>query len=285
MTAADSSSPYGPSAGAAANTDVRPLRARFRSGEVTLGLMCAIPSGFTVELLAGAGFDWLCIDMQHGLVGYRDMVEMLRAADSQRIPVLVRVAGNRPELLMAALDAGAAGVVVPMVESAEDARRIVHACRYAPLGGRSWGPTRAALHTPDYSPELANRSTLCVVMIETPAAVARADEILSTPGIDAVYIGPWDLSLAIHGRTPTPGGDETDRLAIETIRETAERCGVTPGIACGGAAHVERWIAAGFRMIAVNSDVGLLVASASSLLESGRRAADPPATSRSSDAG
>jgi 4-hydroxy-2-oxoheptanedioate aldolase len=272
MTAAGSSSPYGPSGGAGANVDGRPLRAKFQSGEVTLGVMCAIPSGFTVELLAATGFDWLCIDMQHGLVGYHEMVEMLRAADTRRIPVLVRVAWNRPELMMAALDAGAAGIVAPMVESAEDARRIVHASRYPPLGGRSWGPARAALHTADYTPEQANAATLCVVMIETPAAVARADEILSTPGIDAVYIGPWDLSLAIHERTPTPGGDEADRQAIEKIRETAERHGVTPGIACGGADQVERWIAAGFRMIAVNSDVGLLVASASSLLESGRRA-------------
>jgi 4-hydroxy-2-oxoheptanedioate aldolase len=110
-------------------------------------------------------------------------------------------------------------------------------------------------------------------MIETPAAVSRASEILAVPGIDAVYIGPWDLSLAIHQRTPTPGGDEADGRAIETIREAAERVGVTPGIACGGAAHVQRWIAAGFRMIAVNSDAGLLMTSASSLLEESRRAA------------
>jgi 4-hydroxy-2-oxoheptanedioate aldolase len=273
VTAEKSSSPYASSARADPGVEARDLRTRFRSGEVTFGVMCAIPSGYVVELLAAAGFDWICIDMQHGLVGYHELVEMLRAADTQRTPALVRVAGNRPELMMAALDGGAAGVVVPMVESPEDVRTVVNACRYPPLGRRSWGPARPALHSADYSPQEANEATVCVVMIETPAAVSRASEILAVPGIDAVYIGPWDLSLAIHQRTPTPGGDEADGRAIETIREAAERVGVTPGIACGGAAHVQRWIAAGFRMIAVNSDAGLLMTSASSLLEESRRAA------------
>jgi 4-hydroxy-2-oxoheptanedioate aldolase len=119
--------------------EVRSLRAKRRSGEVTLGLMCAIPSGFTVELLAGAGFDWLCVNMQHGLVGYADMVEMIRAADSKGTPTLVRVAGNRGELMMSALDTGAAGIVVPMVESTEDALAIVEAAATRRLAGGAGG--------------------------------------------------------------------------------------------------------------------------------------------------
>jgi len=247
---------------------------------VTFGAWCAIPSAFSAELLAAAGFDWICVDTQHGLIGHSQMIEMLQAADAQRTPALVRVAANRPELIMAALDAGATGVVVPLVNSPEEARRAVEACRYPPLGNRSWGPARAALRRESYTPEGANAATICCVMIETPHAVSQATEILSVPGVDAVYIGPWDLSLAIHQKTPVPGGSEADREAIEAVRLAAASSGVVPGMACGGLAHVKRWVAEGFKMIAVNSDVGMLVGAASSLLEESRQAASQAKSAR-----
>jgi 4-hydroxy-2-oxoheptanedioate aldolase len=248
------------------------LRDRFRAGEVTFGAWCGIPSSFCAEVLAASGFDWICVDTQHGVIGYAEMVQMLQAADAQGTPALVRVSANRPELIMGALDAGATGVVVPMVNSPDEAVRAVQACRYPPEGVRSWGPARASLRRASYTPESANAQTICVVMIETPQAVGQAAEILSVPGVDAVYVGPWDLSLAIHRRTPTPGGDEQDREAIEAVKIAAEKCGVTPGMACGGIAHVQHWLAEGFRMIAVNSDVGMLVGAAATLLEESRRA-------------
>jgi 4-hydroxy-2-oxoheptanedioate aldolase len=274
LTEKPGGSPYASSAAANVTAGrATALRTRFLSGQVTFGAWCAIPSSFSAELLAAAGFDWICIDMQHGLVGYNEMVGMLQAADAHNTPALVRVSAGRPELIMAALDAGATGVVVPLVSSPEEARHAVAACRYPPLGTRSWGPARASLRNTSYTPEEANDSTICVVMIETPGAASQATEILSVPGVDGTYIGPWDLSLAIHHRAPEPGGSEADRAAIETVRLAAESCGVTPGIACGGLEHVRHWLAQGFKMIAVNSDVGMLVTAAASLLEESRKTA------------
>ena len=248
------------------------LREKLRRGDVTLGLWCAIPSSFTVELVCGLDFDWICVDTQHGLVGYSDMVAMLQAAYAHRVPALVRVSGNRPELIMRALDAGAAGVVVPLVNTAEEAKSAVEACRYPPLGNRSWGPTRASLQRASYTPEGVNETTVCVVMIENPAAVQLAPEILAVPGVDAVYIGPWDLSLSIHGKTPDPGASDKDAQAIEAVRQAAVSNEVVPGIACGGIEQATRWVEAGFKMIAVNSDVGVLVGATSALVAGARQA-------------
>jgi 4-hydroxy-2-oxoheptanedioate aldolase len=248
------------------------LRAKLRRGEVTLGVWCGIPSSFLVELVSAMDFDWICIDTQHGLVGYSDMVSMLQAAFAHKMPALVRVAANRPELIMGALDAGAIGVVVPLVNSVEEARRAAEACRYPPLGNRSWGPARAALQRSSYTPEEVNEATVCVVMIENPPAVRAAKEILAVPGVDAVYIGPWDLSLSTHGKTPEPGGSEEDSRAIESVRSAAVSNGVAPGIACGGLPHVRRWVTAGFKLIAINSDVGIVVDATSRLLRESREA-------------
>ncbi|HXW77867.1 MAG TPA: aldolase/citrate lyase family protein [Acidimicrobiales bacterium] len=265
-----SSSPY---ASAAAKDDAAPpgdLRAKLRRGEVTLGAWCGIPSSFSVELFSAMDFDWICVDTQHGLVSYSDMVSMLQAAFAHRMPALVRVAANRPELIMGALDAGATGVVVPLVNSAEEAARAAEACRYPPVGNRSWGPARAALQRSSYTPEEVNGTTICVVMIENPPAVKVASEILAVPGVDAVYIGPWDLSLSTHGKAPQPGGSEEDSRAIESVRKAAVSNGVAPGIACGGFSHVKRWVEAGFKLIAVNSDVGIVNEAAARLLRESR---------------
>ena len=263
-------SPYASASAQDAGAPRNELRAKLRRGEVTLGLWCAIPSSFLVELVSAMDFDWVCVDTQHGLVGYADMVSMLQAAFAHRMPALVRVAANRPELIMGALDAGAAGVVVPLVNSVEEAARAAEACRYPPLGNRSWGPARAALQRSSYTPEEVNDATICVVMIENPPAVKAAKEILAVPGVDAVYIGPWDLSLSTHGKTPEPGGSEEDSRAIESVLSAAISNGVAPGIACGGLSHVKRWVNAGFKLIAVNSDVGVVVDATSRLLGESR---------------
>jgi 4-hydroxy-2-oxoheptanedioate aldolase len=263
-------SPY---ASASAKDDAAPpgdLRSKLRRNEVTLGVWCGIPSSFLVELVSAMDFDWICVDTQHGLVGYSDMVSMLQAAFAHKMPALVRVAGNRPELIMGALDAGATGVVVPLVNSVEEAAGAAEACRYPPVGNRSWGPARAALQRASYTPEEVNESTICVVMIENPRAVRAAPEILAVPGVDAVYIGPWDLSLSTHGKSPQPGGSEEDSRAIESVRKAAVDNGVAPGIACGGFSHVKRWVEAGFKLIAVNSDVGIVNDAAARLLRESR---------------
>ena len=133
----------------------------------SFGAWCVIPGGFTAQLLAHAGFDWLCIDMQHGLIGYTEMRAMVQAVRFTGVPVLVRVSANTGGEIMRALDVGADGVIVPMVNSAAEAKAAVAACRYPPLGIRSWGPTGASIGRETFTTEAANRDVVCLVMIET----------------------------------------------------------------------------------------------------------------------
>jgi 4-hydroxy-2-oxoheptanedioate aldolase len=183
-----------------------------------------------------SGFDWVCVDTQHGLVGYDQMVPMLQAVAITGTPAFVRVRWNEPGEIMKALDAGAQGVIVPMVNSAEEARQVVGAARYPPEGFRSWGPVRAALGVENYSPETANRRTVVAIMIETDSGVERMDDILAVPGVDAVYVSPEHAEL------------------IGAILAGCQRHDVVAGIHCGSVETAQRWLGAGFRMLNVNSD-------------------------------
>lgn len=243
------------------------LRELWDKGEPTLGGWCVIPSPFTAELMGRAGYDWVCIDTQHGLIGYDEMVPMLQAVAATGTPAFVRVRWNEPAEIMKALDAGAQGVIVPLVSSPADAREAVGACRYPPQGYRSWGPTRAALQVSGYSPESANRSVVCVVMIETPEGVAALDEILTVPGVDGVYVGPNDLAIT-HGMKPdaTASAPEHRRL-IETILAACDRHHLTAGIHCAGPETAIRWRESGFRMLNVDNDAVFIRTRAAQVLE------------------
>lgn len=229
-----------------------------------------IPSPFTAELMGRAGYDWVCIDTQHGLIGYDQMLPMLQALSATGTPAFVRVPWNQPYDIMKALDAGAEGVIVPMVSSVDEARRAVGACRYPPAGFRSWGPTRAALQVTGYGPEAANRAVVCVVMVETAEGMAALDEIVAVPGVDGVYVGPNDLAVT-HGMKPdaTASAPEHRRL-IETILHACVREGVVAGIHCAGPDTADKWREAGFRMLNVDSDAMFLRAGAARVLEAMR---------------
>lgn len=246
------------------------LRELWDKGETTLGGWCVIPSPFSSELIGRAGFDWVCIDTQHGLIGYDGMLPMLQAVSATGTPAFVRVRWNEPAEIMKALDAGAQGVIVPLVNSADDAREAVGACRYPPQGHRSWGPTRAALQVSGYGTESANRAVVCVVMIETPEAVAALDEILTVPGVDGVFVGPNDLAVT-HGMKPdaTASAPEHRRL-IETILAACDRHHLIAGIQCGGPETGIRWRDAGFRMLSVDNDALFVRTRAAQVLEAVR---------------
>jgi 4-hydroxy-2-oxoheptanedioate aldolase len=230
------------------------LRELWDGGGTTVGGWCAVPSAFSAELMGRAGFDWVCIDTQHGLVGYDQMALMLQALSITGTPAFVRVPWNMPGDIMKALDAGAQGVIVPMVNSAEEARRAIGASRYPPDGFRSWGPIRAALGVDGYSPATANRRVVVAVMIETVAGVAAADEIVSVPGVDAVYVGPNDLAVT-HGMSPSADSfGEQHAGIIEGILGACQRHDVVAGIHCGSVETAQRWRERGFRMFNVTSD-------------------------------
>lgn len=230
------------------------LRERWKAGKATFGAWCTIPSSWTAELAARSGHDWVCIDTQHGLIGYDAMVPMLQAISAGGVPSFVRVPWNEPGSIMKALDAGAGGIIVPMINSVAEARAAVDACRYPPDGMRSMGPVRAREVDRDW------RRPICVVMIETVQAVERADEILSVPGIDAVFVGPNDLAVSAGLDSGYEASDPQHRRLIEKIVAAARAHGVAAGIMCGSPEVAAQWHRIGFVMLALQSDSRLLAA-------------------------
>jgi 4-hydroxy-2-oxoheptanedioate aldolase len=251
------------------DSPIRDLR-KIEEGQAALGVWCTIPSTVTAELMAASGFDWICVDMQHGLLGYEQLVPMLQALP-RAIPKIVRVPWNEPGVIGKALDAGADGVIVPLVSSAAEAAAAAGACRYPPHGYRSWGPMRALLDDPTFGPAVENQRVMCMPMIETVEAVENLDEILSVPGVDAAYVGPADLSLSASGALETPGHKPGDRELIDRILDGCRRHDVIPGIAQPGTDNVRRWRQAGFRLLVVDTDFGLLARAAEQMLDEARQ--------------
>ena len=257
------------------------LRELWDRGGVTVGGWCVIPSPFSAELMGRSGFDWVCVDTQHGLIGFDQMAPMLQTLAVTGTPAFVRVPWNTPGDIMKALDAGAQGVIVPMVNSADEARRVVGACRYPPEGYRSWGPIRAALGVDGYSPEVGNRRVVVAVMIETADGVAAADEIVAVPGVDAVYVGPNDLAIT-HGMQPSADAFTDEHAELVTrVLAACQRHGVVPGIHCGSADTARRWRDRGFRMLNVTSDAVFIRTGASAVVKALAEAPAPaqPASS------
>ena len=230
----------------------------WRSGGQTIGAWVSSDSSYTTEIMAHLGFDWLCIDQQHGANDSSSMIPMLQAISTTDTVPFVRVKWNDPPTIMRALDAGAYGIVVPLVNNREEAERAVWACRYPPVGGRSSGPFRAGMYGgANYAAE-ANDNIACVVMIETAEALENLDDILSVDGVDAAYMGPSDLAYAL-GLTPT--GDNSDPKHVETVQAIYDACrrhGVAPGAHTGSLEFTQRWLAHGFQMVTLGSDTAFM---------------------------
>jgi 4-hydroxy-2-oxoheptanedioate aldolase len=227
--------------------------------------------------MARLGFDWLTIDLQHGLIDFERAVEMLQAISTTATTPLVRVPVNEASWIGRVLDAGAQGVIVPLVDTPEQAAAAVSACRYPPRGRRSYGPLRAAiLEDGRYTPQTAEE-TLCLVMIETRDGLEHLDEILDVPGIDGIFIGPNDLSL---GLGLAPGQDHDEPVFVEAIERIVAGCrarGLAPGCA-GSAATAPKRLRQGFLMVEVSRDVGAMLRGAAEDLRSIRQVAATPAT-------
>jgi 4-hydroxy-2-oxoheptanedioate aldolase len=221
-----------------------------------VGSWCTTPSTLTVELLTSDAVDFICFDCQHGLVDGGSLAGLLAAVRGDVTP-LVRVPSNDGAAIGRALDLGAGGVIVPMVGTADEARRAVAACRYPPHGIRSYGPSRAGLFL-GTEPAVLEAHALCFVMIETPAAVGRADEICAVPGVSGVYVGPADLAVGL-GIRPSDSADSADHAAaVDAVRNACERAGVVAAIHTTGGADAHRRLSQGFRVVSLPTDAVLL---------------------------
>lgn len=254
-----------------------PLRVKWASGETALGGWLSIPSSVSAEAMAALGLDYVCVDMQHGLVDYSDSVAMLQAITTGSSTAVVRVPENQFGHIGKALDAGAMGVIVPMVNTEEQAREAVTAGRYAPAGGRSYGPTRvAAVEGTDYF-DRANDEVSLIPMIETVEAMSNLDAILSVDGVDAIYVGPADLSISLG---VDPRGDDPKLLdALDTIVDACNRHGVVPGMHTNVARAQDR-MQRGFRMLTITADLVALRAKIADDLDRVRRGDTGAATNR-----
>lgn len=235
------------------------LKDKMQRGEAMLGAWISLREAIAVQMACSAGYDYVCIDLQHGLADYADVAPLVQAAARTGTTPLVRVPWNEPGIIGRVLDAGALGVIIPMVNSAEEAARAVAACRYPPEGARSFGPALAATTYGGGYVGTANRDVACIPMIETRRAVEHIDEILAVPGIDAIYVGPADLSFS-YGMPPSlDNPDEGFAATLATIIDACQRHGLVPGIHANAALAAKRRDA-GFRLITVGSDLGGLAA-------------------------
>ncbi len=243
------------------------VKRRWQAGEACVNGWCAIPNSFSAELMAHAGWDSLTLDLQHGLVDYQVAVTMLQAISTTATPPLARVPWAEPGIIMKMLDAGAMGIICPMINTAEEARKFVGACKYAPLGYRSSGPTRAVIYAgADYIAN-ANDEILAIAMIETTEAVDNLDAILSTPGLDGVYIGPTDLALTMGAPPVLDPTDARVVASIEKIIDAANAKGLGAGIHCATPEYAARMIKRGAKLVTIASDGRLLAAAAAAAVK------------------
>jgi 4-hydroxy-2-oxoheptanedioate aldolase len=236
------------------------VRRRLAAGEPSVGTWLALPCPEAAEYVSKVGFDWLVVDTEHNPIDIRTLAQMFMAMGASDTAPMVRIPWNTPENFKRVLDAGAWGVVVPMVNSREDAERAVAAARYTPQGSRSVGGGRFPMSFDTAAGEYfrnANDEVLVVLQIEHITGVENADAILSVPGVDACFIGPNDLAASMGLGLGVPLESDEPRLveAIAEIREACVRNGVAPGIHCSGAAGVNRRIAEGFQFCAMSSEL------------------------------
>lgn len=229
------------------------IKTAWAKGEPTLGAWLSLPNTVSAEAVARMGFGFVNIDTQHGLIDYQMALTMLQVLDHGSAPPLVRVPANEPGIIGKMLDAGAMGIIVPMVNTQAEAEAVVRACRYAPEGARSSGPTRAILADSDHFAH-ANTDIATIPMIETVEAIKNIDEILSVPGVDAIYVGPADLSITLG---LTPGNHDDNPLftdALLAITAACKRHGVVAGIHAN-VPLCEKRLEQGFQMVTVSADL------------------------------
>ena len=246
---------------------LNPVRRVWAEGRAAVNGWIAVPSVLNVEAMAKARWDALTVDMQHGTADYTDLLSILPVIEKSGAAPMVRVPWLDEAAIMRALDAGALGIIAPMIETREDAERLVSACRYPPQGARSFGPVRARFAWGDDYARIANKEVLVFAMIETKTAVASLDAILSVPGLSGIYIGPADLSLS-HGFPPGFDREEPEMLSLITdIRARSAAAGLRCCLHCGSPAYASRAAANGMDLVTIGSDARFVEAGAAAAVK------------------
>ena len=244
------------------------LKEIFKSGKYAVNGWLQIPNSFTAELMANQNWDSLTLDMQHGVIDYPNAVGMLQAISTTKVVPMARVNWNEPGQIMKILDAGCYGIICPMVSNKEEAERFVQACMYPPRGYRSFGPVRGLIYGgADYA-DHANDEILKLAMIETKESLDKLEEIMSTDGLDGIYIGPADLSLAI-GEKPGFDRAEDTKVYSEILRilEHAKKNNIFAGIHNGTPEYAQKMIDKGFNFVTIGADQRAMSAGAKAIVE------------------
>jgi 2-dehydro-3-deoxyglucarate aldolase/4-hydroxy-2-oxoheptanedioate aldolase len=244
-----------------------PMRESFKRklgrGDLLIGTIITLPSPEIAEILAGAGFDWLFVDLEHSALGIREAQHILQAAEPQ-LPCLIRVPAIEEAWIKKALDIGASGIIVPQVKTAEMAGRAVGFGKYPPVGARSVGIARAHGYGADFKDYVAsaNDETAVIIQIEHIDAVNDIDNILRVPGIDGVFVGPYDLSASMGKIGMTTDPDVQD--AISKVKRCAQQAKIPLGIFGASAESVKPYISSGYTLIAAGIDTLLFAKAAKS---------------------
>ena len=243
---------------------------RMLSGQPALGTVLNLGSPTAAQLLAQTGLDFMLVDAQHGDWDDHNCLNAFRQIQLGTATPMARVCRNDFYAIGRLLDRGALGIVVPMVESAEEARQAAHAMHYPPAGGRSFGPILASYHGDDYADRI-DREVFLAVQIECATAVERAEAILGVEGVDGCWIGPMDLARSMGVDVSTASGREAHRAAILRVLDACRKTGKIPGIFTADFVTARYWIERGFRFVTVSSDIGFMLSGAQeSLRELGR---------------
>lgn len=240
------------------------LREAWAQGRTAFGAWVMLTGPAAIEMIAMADFDYVCVDLQHGLLDYSDMRDSLLTLNGHEVSPIVRVPRNDPADIGKALDAGAEGVIIPLVNSVEDAKRAADACLYPPEGSRSFGPARA--FQAFRGTKGANEGVVCLPMIETKSALDAADEICAVDGVTGIYIGPSDLGLSLG----VEQFSTEHEAAVTKIRKACTSAGIVPCIHALDGATAKVRADSGFRMVTVVSDGTMIAKSCAAELAAAR---------------
>ncbi len=241
-------------------------RWNLNDGQTHFGAWSSLRDPLSIDLLAAEGFDWICIDAQHGGAELADLQTLVQAAHLFSVPAAVRVAGHDAGMIGRVVDAGAAAIIVPTVEDETTAAALVSSCRFAPRGTRSYGPTRLSPRYPKPAPGNVEADPLCILMIETAAGLKNLDAILATQP-DGIFVGPYDLSLSLGIDLEVLLGAGSDGMLADIARR-CERAGVVPGVYAGEADLAMRMANLGYRFMPIASDTSLLAVAARNIVAS-----------------